>query len=94
MVNTVLEDVILWHIRPEDPRYNPSSATQNMEQPTRFYVDAFKVSRVLEHLLVSLNLTQAYTLFILNPKSPVEEGEIYGYRYTSMPLVGPIYPLA
>ena len=79
LVNTVLEDVLLWHVRPEDPDHGAKNYPHTTG-PTRYYVDAFKVSRVLEHLLMSLNLTDAYSFLILNPKSAVEEGEVYGYR--------------
>ncbi len=52
------------------------------EQP-KFYVDSYKLSRVLQHLLNTLDLANSYTLFILNPKRPVEQYHVYGYRYST-----------
>lgn len=46
----------------------------------KFYVDAFKLSRVLYHLILSVNLTDSYTLFIMNPKKAVGPDQTYGYR--------------
>lgn len=54
---------------------------QDLDKKERFYVDAYKLSRVLYHLLLSLNLTDSYSLFVLNPKSPLSENQVYGYRY-------------
>lgn len=39
-----------------------------------------RLSGVLADLLASLNLTNSYTFFVLNPKNPLNAGEVYGYR--------------
>lgn len=112
LVNTIVEDTIYWHLRPENPAYLFNFQTSSVRvlmltyqyrsiapfqgqldsadeyidhsadqsNPERFYVDAYKVSRVLYHLLLSLNLTDTYTLFLLNPKNPLKENQVYGYR--------------
>jgi hypothetical protein len=45
-----------------------------------YYVDAAKFSGVLRSLLEELKLDTSYTLFVLNPKSPLTSDESYGYR--------------
>lgn len=85
LVTTIIEDAILQYIRPEDPDYYSPTATTTLDesdQNTAFYVDAFSFSHVLGSLVAHLGLgTDAYTLFVLNPKRPFMRGEaIYGYR--------------
>jgi hypothetical protein len=111
LVNTIVEDVIYWHLRSEDPKYTTlpplHSTTAHLHSSfvcsrllkwlsykkpedeipmgyERFYVDAFKLSRVLYHLILSVNLTDSYTLFVMNPKKPVGPNQSYGYRYSML----------
>jgi len=48
----------------------------------RYYVNVFKFSSLVQSLVNFLNLTNGYTLVLLNPKSPVnrKNGQMYGYR--------------
>jgi hypothetical protein len=85
LVTTIIEDAILQYIRPEDPDYYSPTATTTLEEADQnpdFYVDAFAFSHVLGSLVAHLELgSDAYTLFILNPKRPFVKGEaLYGYR--------------
>jgi hypothetical protein len=84
LVNTILEDAIMYHIRPEDPDYEAKSteARSPFQEPERFYVDAFKFSSLLVSLVRDLRLhgKNGYTIFILNPKSPLARDQRYGYR--------------
>lgn len=90
LVNTIVEDTIYWHLRPEDPNYKKAGEDfhagehEQKDEPKggneKFYVDAFKLSRVLYHLILSVNLTDSYTLFIMNPKKAVGSDQTYGYR--------------
>ena len=70
LVNTVLENVLLQNLRQNDAGSH--------------YVDVYRVTSLLHHLLQSLNLANSsYTLFLLNPKNAVSEGPNapkYGYR--------------
>ncbi len=118
LVNTLLEDAILWNLRAEEPEYvshywyillllynNEIDAIPTIylilsiylyylwrtidraeealphERPKQyFYVDSFKFSSILSNLLQFLNITDTYTLFILNPKHPLAKDQVYGYR--------------
>jgi hypothetical protein len=84
LVNSILENALLNNIRPEsieDDDAEPHIETSMFDDPTnRFYVDAHKFSALLTELTRALKLNKAYTLFILNPKKPVEKDQIYGYR--------------
>jgi hypothetical protein len=84
LVNSILENALLNNIRPEsieDDDAEPHLETSMFDDPTnRFYVDAHKFSALLTELTRALKLNKAYTLFILNPKKPVEKDQIYGYR--------------
>lgn len=53
----------------------------DVERKDKYYVDAYKLSSIFNHLLQSLDLANQYTLFILNPNSPVEKDQMYGYRF-------------
>lgn len=70
LVTVALENVLLQNARPDDALGT-------------YYVDVFRVSALLHHLLHSLGLSNSsYTLFILNPKPPVTDPATmrYGYR--------------
>jgi len=45
-----------------------------------FYVDASKFSSLLSSILHYLKLSNTYSIFILNPHSPVARDQMYGYR--------------
>jgi hypothetical protein len=45
-----------------------------------FYVDPNRVAVVLNSLLHHLNMTHAFTVFVLNPKPPTSPRHTYGYR--------------
>ena len=67
LVTVALENVLL------------QNARKDQDDDTH-YVDVFRVTSLLHHFLDSLNLTESsYTLFLLNPKGPVENMR-YGYR--------------
>jgi hypothetical protein len=81
LVTTILEDAIFWHLRPENSLVAEHQLTTEREHHSQyFYVDAFKFSSLLNSLLKFLKLNNTYTLFVLNPKSPVDSDETYGYR--------------
>lgn len=84
LVTTIVEDTILQYIRPEDPDYFSTTATSHspQEQAPDFYVDPHPLSFLLGDLLAFLGMDRsAYTLFLLNPKSPFASGDSsYGYR--------------
>eukprot|EP01133_Synstelium_polycarpum_P002454 gene2454-2790_t len=76
-VTTLVEDAIFWHLRRE--------AVGNEEQASdvhnKHYTNPYLVSSLLASLGERLDLNaQSYTVFVLNPNHPVEEGEVYGYR--------------
>eukprot|EP01117_Protostelium_nocturnum_P014041 TRINITY_DN5306_c0_g1_i1.p1 TRINITY_DN5306_c0_g1~~TRINITY_DN5306_c0_g1_i1.p1 ORF type:complete len:903 (+),score=257.42 TRINITY_DN5306_c0_g1_i1:38-2746(+) len=81
LVNTLLEDHLYWNIRPEDLQ----GKTEGLDKPEeevkpKHYINANRFSSLLFSLLNHLNETNRFTLFILNPKSPVQSHEMYGYR--------------
>lgn len=84
LVNTIIENAIMYHLRAEDPEYDPKSTatTDSRINPETFYVDAFKFSSLLVSLVRHLGLgsQNGYTLFVLNPKSAINEDQKYGYR--------------
>ncbi|KAL6045346.1 Transmembrane protein [Balamuthia mandrillaris] len=68
----------MWHLRPENPNKEKPRLLDGEKES--FYVDAFKMGRVLQHLLETLELTDGYSLFIMNPKKAVDDNGVYGYR--------------
>lgn len=74
MLNTILEDIIEWNMRPEKVMVETESEFEV------FYVDAFRFSSVIENLLEFLNLTDSFSFLILNPTSSLNKNQIYGYR--------------
>jgi hypothetical protein len=78
LVNTIIEDVLLWNVR-EDQRVR-EDFRREMNLLPQHYVDPFKLTRVLNRLVIDLNIQGEYTLFVMHPKSPVEGTHKYGYR--------------
>lgn len=67
LVTVALENVLLQNARTDD-------------ESSTMYVDVYRVTSLLHHLATSMRMDESsYTLFILNPKPPVE-GRRYGYR--------------
>lgn len=86
LVNTLLEDALLWNLRPEEQDFQALNGSHKHNQfvqkeSPRFYINAFRFSGMIDSLLDYLNLTASYSLLILNPNSPVKLGEHYGYRF-------------
>eukprot|EP01088_Endostelium_zonatum_P014909 TRINITY_DN3441_c0_g1_i1.p2 TRINITY_DN3441_c0_g1~~TRINITY_DN3441_c0_g1_i1.p2 ORF type:complete len:267 (-),score=59.25 TRINITY_DN3441_c0_g1_i1:1302-2102(-) len=83
LVNTVIEDMIYWHLRKNTnfPPMSPNPEATSKGPPDMYYVDAYKISGVLNHLIETLKLGDGkkegkgiggYTLFVMNPKKPFE----------------------
>jgi hypothetical protein len=88
LINSIIENAIINHLRPEKVDYVHSDEeeshvfeTSPLDDPmNRFYVDAHKFSALLTDITRSLKLNKAYTIFIMNPKKPVDKDQVYGYR--------------
>eukprot|EP01104_Vermistella_antarctica_P018574 TRINITY_DN6935_c0_g1_i1.p1 TRINITY_DN6935_c0_g1~~TRINITY_DN6935_c0_g1_i1.p1 ORF type:complete len:987 (+),score=140.82 TRINITY_DN6935_c0_g1_i1:91-3051(+) len=81
LVNTILEDHLVNNARPENPELCEDDTTEKPSEVERFYVDAFRFNTILSSLTSFLGVNNSYSLFILNPKSPMDNAkQIYGYR--------------
>jgi hypothetical protein len=75
MINTIVEDVLLWSAR-ADRGFERDRQGRKVS-----YVSSYHLASVLGSLVERLGLDeQSYTLFVMNPKSPVQRGQSYGYR--------------
>ena len=91
MFNTILQDQILWNLRPETPNLTANFTglsgdevliefKKSKNNDGKFYVDVDHISAFLQAAATGIGLKDSYNFYILNPSTSVYAGEVYGYR--------------
>lgn len=86
MVNTVIENTIFASLRQDIPKdYEREGGSHDSgsvfeDENEHFYMDPSVITDILDDLVAELKLENSFSLFILNPKNPLDPYEVYGYR--------------